>query len=48
MMHECDIIHCDLKPGDVLVCSVDPNPHPMSKVVSFSFHQQESEWREND
>ena len=41
-LHTNGIIHRDLKPGNVLVCSTDPNVHPMSKFVSF-FQQQESE-----
>ena len=35
-LHTNGIIHCDLKPGNVLVCSIDPNLHPMSKFVSFN------------
>ena len=36
-LHSIGIIYCDLKPGNVLVCSIDPLNHPMAKFVSFPF-----------
>ena len=40
-LHTNGIIHHNLKPGNVLVCSVDPNLHPMSKFVSFFIHHRQ-------